>query len=145
VPTTTGPTPGRLQQFWNLCFSELAQLGHVGGQVAAKGADPAGEADGFTTTRGDRGVFVAGPPASDGGDLGAGQGLSCVHAKVDTADQRGKGVDHLGALGAHLVSRGHQHTDRGPGAAGTRPAQLIKPQPQHIGCPRGVDRWTSAG
>jgi hypothetical protein len=78
----------------------------IGGQVAAKGVDPAGEADGFASARCGRGVFVAGPPASDRGDLSAGQGLSCVNAEVDAADQRGQGVDRLGALGAHLVSRG---------------------------------------
>jgi hypothetical protein len=33
--------------------------------------------------------------------------------------------------GRLLVSRRHQHTDRGPDAAGPRPAQLIDPEPQH--------------
>jgi hypothetical protein len=131
--------PGQVQQLGNLCSSELAQLGHVGGHVTAKGVDPAGEADGFASARSGRGVFVAGPPAGDGGDVGAGQGLSCVNTEVDTADQRGEGVDDLGALSAHLASRGDQHTDRGPDAAGTWPAQLIEPQPQHsAGDPGGV-------
>src|SRR5918994_6443585 len=57
--------------------------------------------------------------------------FSCVNTKVDAADQRGQSVDDLGALSAHLVSRGDQHPDRGPGAAGPRPAQLIEPQTQH--------------
>ena len=108
--------PGQVQQLGNLCCRELAQLGHVGGQVPAKGVDPAGEADCFAPTRCDRGVFVAGPPAGNRSDLGAGQGLSCVNTKVDAADQRGQSVDDLGALSAHLVSRGDQHPDRGPGA-----------------------------
>jgi hypothetical protein len=34
-------------------------------------------------------------------------------------------------LAGHMVPRGHQHTDRGPRSAGTRPAELIEPQPQH--------------
>jgi hypothetical protein len=38
--------PEHVQQFGNLCSSEPAQLGHVGGHVTAKGVDPAGEADG---------------------------------------------------------------------------------------------------
>ena len=95
--------PGQVQQLGNLCCRELAQLGHVGGQVTAKGVDPAGEADCFAPARCDRGVFVAGPPAGDRSDLGAGQGLSCVNTKVDAADQRGQSVDDLGALSAHLV------------------------------------------
>ena len=91
-----------------------------------------------TTTSGLTGVFVEGPPASDGGDLGAGQGLSCVNTEVDTADQRGEGVDDLGAVSAHLASRGDQHTDRGPDAAGAWPAQLIEPQPQRSAGDPGV-------
>ena len=67
-----GADPWQVQQLWNLRCSEPAQLGHVGGQVTAEGADPAGEADSFAQACCGRGTFVAGPPASDRSDLGAG-------------------------------------------------------------------------
>lgn len=58
------------------------------------------------------GVLVTAPSSADRRNLAVGQGLTCVNAEVDGADECSQCSDRTGALAGHLLPGDHENTHR---------------------------------